>query len=117
MPDWTAAKGLVHWKVSLTEHGNLFAECPDLELSTFAPTWEELDERIRQSMELLFQELAESGDLISYLMSRGQALMVWADAPSQVPDRVLSTARDPVEEMPFVFQVKDEDGRTRVVSL
>ena len=72
MPDRSATKILFRWKVSLTPEGNLFARCDELELSTFAPSPKELDECIRDSMTLLFEELAESGELDSYLESRGQ---------------------------------------------
>lgn len=115
MPDRSATKILFRWKVSLTPEGNLFARCDELELSTFAPSPKELDECIRDSMTLLFEELAESGELDSYLENRGQAQWIWTD--SQVPVRTIPPAQTPVEEMPFLVQVQDVDGRTQVLSL
>jgi predicted RNase H-like HicB family nuclease len=101
-------QGSLPWAVQETREKNWVAVCQPLGLSVEGADREELMASIDESIQMIFTDLLESGELEDFLRSHGWKL--------QVPVRELRAMKNPHFEVPMELLFNDRSGSARRIT-
>lgn len=97
--------GQVQWRVTKTDTDRWLAVCDPFGLCMEANSLDDLHANINETIQLLFEDLFEDGELEEFLTARG-----WTAKPI-VPE----TDRDVAFEVPFELLVQSESDTARAI--